>query len=61
MLKRLILRFTHRVWNREISRILCQAKQAGVIRNDQLHELAARFDPSQVQCMVGNAKPRSGL
>ena len=56
-MKRLLLKLTHRIWNTEISRILCEAKQVGVINNDQLHELTARFDPTQVHCMVGNNRP----
>jgi hypothetical protein len=51
-LRLLILRVTHRMWNTEVNRILCQAKQSGVINNAQLHELCARFDPSQNH-MVG--------
>ncbi len=42
-----ILRLTHRVWNREISRLLCRAYERGVINSQQLHTLAGMFDPTQ--------------
>ena len=42
----LILKLTHRMWNRRISAILCQAYQNRVINSHQLHELAAKFDPT---------------
>ncbi len=41
------LRLTHRLWNRQISRILCQAYSERVINSEQLHELLAKFDPTQ--------------
>lgn len=44
---RLILRWTHRRWNRSISAILCQAYAVRLINSEQLHELAAKFDPTQ--------------
>ncbi len=44
---RFILKFTHRLWNRAISRILCRAYSDGVINSFQLHELASKFDPTQ--------------
>jgi len=43
----LVLRLTHRLWNREISRILCQAHNRRIISSEQLHILAAKFDPTQ--------------
>lgn len=46
-ISRLILRLTHRIWNRRISRILGRAYDQGVISSEQLHILAARFDPTQ--------------
>lgn len=46
-LERLVLRLTHRLWNRQISRILCQAYSAHVISSHELHVLAAKFDPTQ--------------
>ena len=42
-----ILRRTHRMWNRRISRILCQAYNDRTINSEQLHILAAKFDPTQ--------------
>lgn len=47
MFRKLILRLTHRMWNREISRILCNAHEVRLIDSRQLHELTARFDPTQ--------------
>ena len=46
-IQRLILRLTHRLWNRQISRILCRAYSDRVINSEQLHILAAKFDPAQ--------------
>ena len=46
-LEKLILRLTHRLWNRQISRLLCQAYGDGKIDSKQLHSLAADFDPTQ--------------
>lgn len=43
----MILRLTHRMWNRRISRILCHAYDKRIINSLQLHELTARFDPTQ--------------
>lgn len=47
MFRRLILKLTHRLWNREISRILCRAYENREINSEQLHILAAKFDPTQ--------------
>lgn len=47
MFANLVLRLTHRLWNRRISAILCRAYQDRVIDSYQLHELAAMFDPTQ--------------
>jgi hypothetical protein len=44
---KLILRLTHRLWNREISRVLCRAYSHGVLSSAQLHTLTAKFDPTQ--------------
>ena len=46
-LSKLILKLTHRLWNRSISAILCRAYNNRVINSYQLHELAAKFDPTQ--------------
>lgn len=46
-MRTLILRFTHRLWNRQISRILCRAYNDRVINSEQLHILASKFDPTQ--------------
>ena len=42
-----LLKLTHRIWNREICRILCRAHQDGLIDAEQLHELTADFDPTR--------------
>ena len=47
MLQQLIRRLTHRIWNREIARLLCRAQQENTIDSRQLHTLAAMFDPTQ--------------
>lgn len=46
-MKKAILRLTHRLWNRQISRILCRAYSQGVVNSEQLHILTAAFDPTQ--------------
>lgn len=49
----LTLKLTHRIWNREIVRILNRERQLGTITSRQWHELASRFDPTQSHCRVG--------
>lgn len=44
---RLILKLTHRLWNRRISALLCRAYSRRIISSRQLHELTALFDPTQ--------------
>lgn len=44
---KLLLRLTHRIWNRRISAILCRAYGDRIINSEQLHELTAKFDPTQ--------------
>lgn len=46
-MKKMLLKWTHRLWNRQISRILCRAYEDRIINSHQLHELAAKFDPTQ--------------
>lgn len=53
MFRWLILRLTHRLWNREISRILCRAHECRLVNSSQLHELAAAFDPTQGHRVYG--------
>lgn len=43
----LILKKTHRLWNKRISSILCDMYDRGVINSMQLHVLASKFDPTQ--------------
>lgn len=45
--RKMVLKLTHRIWNKQISRILCRAYHGGVINSYQLHELASKFDPTQ--------------
>lgn len=52
-MKKLLLRLTHRLWNREISRILNTEYSLGLIDSRQLHILLSRFDPTQSHCRVG--------
>lgn len=47
MLTKWILKLTHRIWNRRISAILCRAYDSRIINSEQLHILAAEFDPTQ--------------
>ena len=51
-LRRLLIGLTHRLWNTEISRLLCAAYREGVIDSRQLHDLTSRFDPTQRHCRV---------
>mgnify|MGYP003587282125 CR=1 FL=1 len=44
---KMILKLTHHIWNREISRILCRAYEQRLITSQQLHLLTAKFDPTQ--------------
>jgi len=46
-LEKLILQLTHRLWNRQISRLICRAYSDGKINSRQLHEILADFDPTQ--------------
>lgn len=54
----LILKATHRLWNRRISAILCRAYSDGTINSKQLHELTAMFDPTQSHSVYDNPKKR---
>lgn len=44
---------THSIWNKQISRILCRAYGDRVINSEQLHILAAAFDPTQDHKVYG--------
>ena len=57
MWTRIVLRLTHRLWNRQISRILCRAYEQGIINSKQLHLLAAAFDPTQDHIVYGPRVP----
>lgn len=46
-MKKLILKLTHRLWNKQIARILGEAYSRGTIDSKQLHSLHAKFDPTQ--------------
>lgn len=61
MLETLILKLTHRLWNRQISRILCRAYEDRVISASQLHLLASVFDPTQPHRVYGPDRDRSFL
>lgn len=47
LLSKLILKATHRLWNKRISILLCRACERNKINSHQLHELTAMFDPTQ--------------
>ena len=55
----LILKATHRLWNRRIVSILSRAYSDRVINSEQLHELTAKFDPTQLHQVYDNDKKRS--
>jgi hypothetical protein len=57
MLTNLILRLTHRLWNRQISRILSRAYEERIINSKQMHDLAAAFDPTQRHIVYGSRVP----
>lgn len=57
-LTELLLCLTHRTWNRRISAILCRAYSDGVINSEQLHRLAAAFDPTQDHQVYGPGRAR---
>lgn len=46
-MNKLILKLTHRLWNKQIARILGDAYSRGVITSPQLHALHSMFDPTQ--------------
>lgn len=45
--EKLVIKLTHRLWNRRISSLLCQAYERGIITSEQMHILASWFDPTQ--------------
>ena len=51
-MKKLIRKLTHRIWNKEIGRLLGRAYEEGIIDSKQLHILASWFDPKQDHCRV---------
>jgi len=53
-MKTFILKLTHRLWNRQISRILCRACEERLISEEQLHQLTAAFDPTQRHIVYGS-------
>lgn len=48
-----IIRLTHRMWNRRISRIICRAYNDRVINSEQMHTLLAAFDRTQRHMVYG--------
>lgn len=61
MFERLILKWTHRLWNRQISRILCRAYEDRVIDSKQMHVLASAFDPTHKDHQVYGPRIRGGF
>lgn len=47
MFTKIILRLTHRLWNIQITRILCELYYRGVINSIQLYVITSEFDPTQ--------------
>jgi hypothetical protein len=46
-IEKVIRKKTHRIWNKEISRLLCRAYSDRKINSEQLHNLTAMFDPTR--------------
>lgn len=44
-LRKLILRLTSHLWNKEIDRLLYAAQKEGIINRRTFHELSEWFDP----------------
>lgn len=57
MITKLILMMTHRIWSRQISRILCRAYSEQIINSEQLHIILAAFDPTQRHIVYGPRAP----
>jgi len=53
----IVLKMTHRLWNRQISRIIGRAYGDRIINSKQMHELAAAFDPTQRHIVYGERVP----
>lgn len=53
-----MLEKTHKIWNKQISRILCRAYGDRVINSEQLHLLTAAFDPTQEHKVYGPSKDK---
>lgn len=45
--EKIIVKLTHRLWNRRISSLLIQAYERKIITSEQLHILCSWFDPTQ--------------
>ncbi len=56
-MRRLALKLTHRLWNREISRILNRLYMAGTISSATLHVLSKQFDPTQDHMVYKRKQP----
>ncbi len=46
-MRKLILKLTHKIWNREIARIICRCYSQNYISSQQMHEILSKFDPTQ--------------
>ena len=53
MFTTIVLKITHKLWNRAISRILLRARSEGIINSEQTHQLTAAFDPTQKHIVYG--------
>lgn len=54
-MKTIILKLTHRLWNKQIARILGDSYSSGIITSNQLHKLHCKFDPTQKHEVYKNA------
>jgi hypothetical protein len=48
-----VLERSHKIWNKQISKILCRAHSDRIINSEQLHILTAAFDPTQDHKVYG--------
>ena len=45
--EKIVLKLTHRIWNKQISRLLRTAYHERIIDSKKMHILASWFDPTQ--------------
>ena len=47
IMKKLLIRWTYKIWHKPLCRIIGEAYSKGIINSYQMHELLARFDRTQ--------------